>query len=380
MTPAARLSSSPVSLRGAIATMPVDDVFEWAARRGATGRLVVERDDVVRTFWLDGGAAVWETSNVPEEQLGQILLRSGLVDEKILSDALDARTHENVAFGKILVRFGAVAEEHLTAILTIKIREALCEVAAWTDGWFDFDNEDAPVSNRVPVAVELPVCVAQARLRQPRWAEIRRTIPHDGLGFAVRDRGGVVIGATGRVDGAKLLDILEQGRSAGDAIAALAGERFAVLDVLTDLVQVGAITVDPARGRGDLSRASADVVVAAIESRLGDGDRAGALSLAARALAVAPADPEIRRLYKEAERARVTEVARSLLSRHQVPRLRRSPAELDALELSDIERRTARRVDGRWDLLSLVRSSPFGEVPTLLAFATLAERGIIALS
>lgn len=360
--------------------MPVDDVFEWAARRGATGRLVVERDEIVRTFWLAGGAAVWETSNVPEEQLGQILLRSGLVDEKVLSAALDARTQENVAFGKILVRFGAVSEAHLAAILTIKIREALCEVAAWNDGWFDFDNEDIPVANRVPVSVELPVCVAQARLRQPRWVAIRAIIPHDGLGFAIRDHSAAVIGATGRVDGNRLLEIIEQGGSAGDAIAALAGERFAVLDVLADLTRLGALSIDPGRGRGDLSRASPEVVAAAIESRLGDGDRAGALSLAAQALALSPADPDIRRLYKDAERARVTEVARSLLSRHQVPRLRRSPAELDAMDLSDVEKRTARRVDGRWDLLSLVRSSPFGEVPTLLAFATLAERGIIALS
>jgi hypothetical protein len=369
-----------VSLRGSIATMPVDDVFEWAARRGATGRLVVERDEVVRTFWLAQGAAVWETSNVPEEQLGQILLRSGLVDEKVLADALDARTVENVAFGKILVRFGAVAEHHLTAILQIKIREALCEVAAWTEGFFDFDNEDIPVANRVPVAVELPVCVAQARLRAPRWHAIRKLIPNDSLGFAIRDRNAVMIGATGRIDGNRLLQVLDQGGAAGDMIAALAGERFAVLDVLADLVHLGALAVDAGRGRGDLSRASPEAVAAAIEARLGDGDRAGALSLAAQALAVSPADPDIRRLYKDAERARVTEVARSLLSRHQVPRLRRSPAELEALDLSDVEKRTARRVDGRWDLLSLVRSSPFGEVPTLLAFATLAERGIIALS
>ena len=369
-----------MSLRGAISTMPVDDVFEWAARRGATGRLVVERDEVVRAFWLAAGAAVWETSNVPEEQLGQILLRSGLVDEKVLAEALDARTHENVAFGKILVRLGAVSEAHLAAILTIKIREALCEVAAWTDGWFDFDAEEVPAASRVPVAVELPVCVAQARLRQPRWGKIRAFVPHDGLGFAIRDRAAALIGSTGRVDGPKLLEILERGGSAGDAIAALAGERFAVLDVLADLVELGALAIDPGRGRGDLSRASPEVVARAIRDRLGDGDRGGALALAARALAVAPADPEIRGLYKEAERARVTEVARQLLSRHQVPQLRRSPAELAALDLSDIEQRTARRVDGRWDLLSLVRSSPFGEVPTLLAFATLAERGIIALS
>ena len=97
-----------MSLRGAIATMPVDDVFEWAARRSVTGRLVVEREEVVRTFWLVSGAGVWETSNVPTEQLGQILLRSGLVDERQLAEALDARATSNVAFGKFLVMAGAV--------------------------------------------------------------------------------------------------------------------------------------------------------------------------------------------------------------------------------------------------------------------------------
>lgn len=368
-----------MSLRGSIATMPVEDVFDWAARRRVTGRLVVERDDLVRTFWLSAGVAVWETSNAPEEQLGQILLRSGLVDEQVLSDALDARTHENVAFGKILVMVGAVAEPHLVAILTIKVREALCEVAAWDDGMFDFDPGDIPAPNRIPVSVALPPCLDLARARHARWHAIRAAIPDDATSFLVDNPSGVVIGATGRVDGPRLLAVLEQGGTAGDAIASLAGERFATLDVLTDLLGVGAIRIDTSRRR-DLARASPETIARAIHARLAEGDRAGALVVASQALAARPGDADVRRLYKEAERARVTEVARSLLSRHQVPRLRRSPAELDALELSDVERRLAHRVDGRWDLLSLVRSSPFGEVPTLLAFATLAERGIIALS
>jgi len=366
-------------LRGSIATMPVDDVFEWAARRRVTGRLMVEREGIVRTFWLAGGVAVWETSNVPEEQLGQILLRSGLVDERILAEALDAGTHENVAFGKVLVRMGAVQEDHLIAILGIKVREALCEVAAWSDGLFDFDATAVPASDRVPVAVELPPCLVLARIRHLRWEQLRMTLPHDAIAFTVQERNAVLAGATGRVDGPRLLAVLERGGTAGDAIAALAGERFATLDVLADLVAVGTIAIDP-RSRVDLSRVPPAELAAQIESRLGDGDRSGALTLAAKALAIAPDHARIRQLFRDAERARVTEVARAYLSRHQVPRLRRSPEELDALGLSDVERRLAHRIDGRWDLLSLVRSSPFGEVPTLLAFATLAERGIIALS
>lgn len=360
--------------------MPVEDVFTWAERRGATGRLMVEREEVTRTFWLVDGAAVWETSNVPEEQLGQILVRSGLITEQALAGALDARAQGTASFGKVLVMVGAVSEADLAAILTTKVREAMCEVAAWGDGWFDFDPGDVPTASRVAVGVAPSQCLELARARQVRWIEIRAVIPSDELGFRIVNRAGVGIGAAGRVETDRLIRILEAGGSAGDAIAALAGERFVVLDVLTDLVAMGAIVPDPGRGKSDLSKASPDVLVPAIQARLAEGDRAGALSLAAQAIAVAPADAAIRRLYKDAERARVSELARALLAQHRVPRLRRAASELDHLGLSEVERRVARRVDGRWDLLSLVRSSPFGEVSTLLAFATLADRGIIALS
>ncbi len=360
--------------------MPVEDMFAWAERRKATGRLMVERDDVTRTFWLVDGAAVWETSNVPEEQLGQILVRSGLISEQALAEALDARAQGTASFGKVLVMVGAVSEIDLCAILAIKVREALCEVAAWTEGFFDFDPGDVPTASRVSVSVALPQCLELAKARQIRWIEIRAVIPSDDLGFTVHNRAAVSVGIAGRLDAKRLLQVLDRGGSAGDAIAALAGERFIVLDVLTDLLALGAIVVDPGRGRGDLSKASPEVLVSAIEARLSEGDRAGALTLAAQALVTAPGDPDLHRLYKEAERARVADVARALLSNHHVPRLRRAASELDHLGLSEVERRVARRVDGRWDLLSLVRSSPFGEVPTLLAFATLADRGIIALS
>ncbi len=369
-----------MSLRGTIATMPVEDVFAWAQRRRATGRLMVERDEITRTFWLADGEAVWETSNVAEEQLGQILVRSGLISEQALQEALDAKAQGTASFGKVLVMVGAVSEVDLAAILTTKVREALCEVAAWHEGWFDFDPGDVPAASRISVGLALPACLDLARSRQGRWDQIRAVISHDDLGFQIVNSEAVGIGVAGRLDVAQLRRVLDAGGSAGDAIAALAGERFVVLDVLTDLIRLGAVVPDPSRGRGNLAKATPEVVIPAIQARLAEGDRAGALSLAAQAMAVSPADPDLRRLYKEAERARVSEVARGLLARHHVPRLRRPASELDHLGLSEVERRVARRVDGRWDLLSLVRSSPFGEVSTLLAFATLADRGIIALS
>ena len=47
--------------------------------------------------------------------------------------------------------------------------------------------------------------------------------------------------------------------------------------------------------------------------------------------------------------------------------------------LSPAELELAARVDGRWDLLSLVRSANVREAEALLAFAHLAEVGVVEL-
>jgi hypothetical protein len=53
--------------------------------------------------------------------------------------------------------------------------------------------------------------------------------------------------------------------------------------------------------------------------------------------------------------------------------------ELEKLQLSAEERYLIGRIDGRWDLLSLMRVSPLREVEALITFQRLAERGVISL-
>jgi hypothetical protein len=97
--------------------------------------------------------------------------------------------------------------------------------------------------------------------------------------------------------------------------------------------------------------------------------------MAAQALHQDPSDAEVRRTFVQSERARVAEVARQLLSRHRVPRRVRAPRPNDQLTEAELE--LASRVDGRWDLLSLVKSANVREAEALLAFARLAEVGVV---
>jgi hypothetical protein len=155
--------------------------------------------------------------------------------------------------------------------------------------------------------------------------------------------------------------------------AGTGGERFAVLVTLTDWVNAGALTIDRRRrARTD----SAHELIAGARGRLRQGDRVGALDLARRALLQQPGDVEVRRAFSAVQRARVAEVARTLLAQHVVPR--RTGVESVA-ELGQFERELVLRVDGRWDLLSLIRTVPSREAEALLAFVRLAELGVVTL-
>jgi hypothetical protein len=102
--------------------------------------------------------------------------------------------------------------------------------------------------------------------------------------------------------------------------------------------------------------------------------------MATQALQQDPNDPEVRKTFSAIERARVAEVAKRLLARHRVPkRIKDVEKTGKNLGLSQAEIDLAARVDGRWDLLSLIRSANVREAEALLAFAHLAEVGVVDL-
>src|SRR5690349_15061932 len=91
------LVTIPRMLRGDVATMAVEAVLDWAARRRVSGLLSFEKGNAVRRLALSGGAILWTSSSEAEEQVGQILLAMGAIDAETLADALDVGTETEVA-------------------------------------------------------------------------------------------------------------------------------------------------------------------------------------------------------------------------------------------------------------------------------------------
>jgi hypothetical protein len=176
------------------------------------------------------------------------------------------------------------------------------------------------------------------------------------------------------IDAPRIWSLAGDRRTAADIAATFSGERYATYDALAKMIEAGRLTID----RRQRERTNSAVELAAgARGRLRQGDRAGAFAMAVQALHQDPSDAEVRKTFTQAERARVAEVAKQLLSRHRVPKRLQPPAPEHGLNATELE--LANRVDGRWDLLSLIKSAGVREAEALLAFAHLAEVGVVEL-
>ena len=355
--------------------MPAEDVLEWVGRRRLSTPITFERRGVLRSLIVDNGAIVWASSNRREEQLGAILVRSGLVAERALADALEARAETGVPLGKVVLMSGLIAEIDLIEILATKIRETVTDILTWTEGQFDVVPRSQPPATGVNAQLPIEICLTVARRRAARMTAIMEVLGSDEVLFNVPHDAQPPVAEAGQVvDVPRIWGLAGERHTAADIAAALAGERYATFDALARLVDAAKLTID----RRHRERTNSAVELAAgARTRLRQGDRAGALAMATQALRQDPSDAEVRKTFAQIERARVAEVAKQLLSRHRVPKRLRSPAPEHGLNTTELE--LANRIDGRWDLLSLVKSAGVREAEALLAFAHLAEVGVVEL-
>lgn len=368
-----------MSLRGSLSTMPAEEVLDWARRRKLTAPVTFERRGVTRTVLVEDGEIVCASSNRRDEQLGTVLVRSGLIAEGALTDALEARSETGVPLGKVLLLSGLTTEADLVAILATKIRETVTDVLAWRDGQFDVvPRARSPVPG-VNAQLSVDVCLTVAKRRTIRMGAIMNILGSDDATFYASPAASAPPPDPAEVvDPANVWIHAAENLTAASIAAAHAGERFATYDVLATMVENGALMLERRRRK---RTNSAVELAAGARGRLRRGERSAALAMAHQALQQDSTDPDVQTAFAQAERACVADVAKRLLARHCVPTRRCDLTDelCTTHQLSPTELELATRIDGRWDLMSLIKSATVREPEALLAVARLAELGLVEL-
>ncbi len=363
--------------------MSIEDVLTWLSRRLVCGSLTLEHGAAVRTFVCDAGYVASASSNDPSEELGRILLAKGLVDEPSMDEARQVQADTGVPLSRILSMVGKITEERLRALLEERALQAILDVFCWDEGTFAFEpTSDLPEAAELPIAVQLHVCLDEGRKRAAQWKVLRERIPSDNIVLRIADREALAatVAAAGPAQAAAFEAVagaLERGLSVGQMLADVGIARLPLFECLAALLEGGSLALPGALALGP--DAPVEALTAEAERLAAAGERLDAFELARRARLAAPRDGAVETLYRATERALFAELSRELLTSFRVPALLVEPGQIDGLDLSDPERALVRRVDGRWDLLSLMRSSSLREAEALITFKRLADRGIISL-
>jgi hypothetical protein len=115
----------------------------YVSRR--TGLLHFARGDALRSVRFDKGRMVHASTNDPQAQFGEILVRDALLTRAQLIQAQRVSREKGRRFGKVLGEMGLLSEGAFEDALALYVREVLLDVFSWEESVYSFE-ECAPAA------------------------------------------------------------------------------------------------------------------------------------------------------------------------------------------------------------------------------------------
>jgi len=399
--------------------MSLTEILQWLGNARKTGTLSIERNKVVKRILVREGRVIACSSQEPADMLGHFLVSRGKISEETLRSALAAQETKRSHLGRILVTMGALTEDDLRKMLEDKAQETIFGLFEWSDA--EFRYADGAIAEANIYAVNMRVEDILLRGAQ-RWDEMQRirTVFNDP---------GIVLRRTPRVPPAEVLrnrmakrivESINGERTVAEILLHAHGSEYLVTKFLYELFRAGVVEIagvkpverpapppvpEPeeildevetrtvpvaapaaaARPRAATAVAAAPAPSVAVDDLevarrlLNRGDFDAALEILDRAYKSHPSDEALRRILAEAEASFIEKAYRHYLPPPKVVALAKSVASLTTEHLSPTEFFLLSRIDGTWDVKSIIQITPLREVDVLRTLTRMREKGIIEL-
>ena len=367
-----------MSLTGNLRTMDLPEVLQWIAGGRKTGTLHLARGPVQKRISFVNGIIDASWSNDPRESLGQFLVRDSLVTEEQLFKALLRQETEGRLIGVILVGDGAVAEDDLRRALQLKVAETIYDLFLWPEGRFEFKDGDLPKPPGIPVDLPVMGVIMEGARRLDEWSRIREVFPTAGTSFSLP--GGIPAVVTERED-LKFLDLAGSGRTLAAIALETRRSEFETAVRAFDLHQRGFLAVARIQDLppvGDDTAVIRDLLTKAAES-YAQKRYDKALEAYEQVLAVDRLNQDAKKGLISVMEARDRARTMRKVNLDQVPVLLLDFKQLTTQDLDAQEGFVVSRVNGEWDVRSILKLCPMAEDDALMIFARLMERGVIEL-
>ncbi len=416
--------------------MSLPDLLQWLAGAEKTGTLRVEQGRGLKIIRVRAGVVTGCSSDDPSLRLGQFLLSRKKITEEQLRRALTQQEESSAFLGQVLVEMKVLTSDEVREELEAKAKEVIYSLFDWTEATFRFEDEEVDdCPEGFPVDLRVEDVLLRGLQRMDDLSMIRELLydPRLILRYTSKPPGPEIFGDD---SSRSMYSAIDGTRTLADILMHVHGTEYIVKRFLFDLHQDGYIEIaglqtpddeaapieeplslapleidvqalqDPAPpeelsepltpdakptskltspepeatavsecSQGDARRGT----VADASELMAQGDVEGALDILDRLYRKNPGDDALRRLTAEAEAAFVGKAYRHYLPADKVPILRSSLESMSSQSLTPQEFFLLSRIDGAWDVKSIIQVAPFEEVLALRTLKRLHEMEMIEL-
>ena len=365
-----------MSLTGNLRTMDLPEILQWISMGRKTGTLHIERRSVHKRIVFKKGVIHSSTSNDPRESMGQFLIRDRHVTEEQLFRALLRQETEGRLLGAILAGDGILSEEDMRKSLESKAEETIYDLFLWPEGKFEFKDGEMPANILVHVEMGVTSVIMEGIRRVDEWRRIKEVFPSMGTSFRVLVAGPPLDDAAEQ----QALTLAGAGKTLSEMSLEMRRSEFETAALILDLYNRGMVAVDQVKeDTPDDAVGSIQDLLSIARLRITERRWDAALQAFEKVLALDHLNQDAKKGLIAVGEARKKDRILRTVPLDNVPVLKMDVLSLTRQNFDAREGFVLSRVNGEWDVRSILKLCPMSEEDALLIFAHLLERKVIEL-
>jgi tetratricopeptide (TPR) repeat protein len=366
-----------MSLSGKLKTMDLPEVLQWVAMGRKTGSLAFFRDKSRIHIFIKDGQIISSRSNDPTKQLGQFLLFQGKITEQQLKQAFEMHQRYNVILGKMLVIENMVSQEDVQSALRERTEEIIYDLFLWDDGYFHFTAGELNLGDLIQIKVDINSVLFEGVRRKDEWVRIRSVFPNNSVILSLHSNIDLKTLSLTPLQ-KKLLYLVTLKKPISEIILELHGSDFLVNFELFRLFEKNIVDAPVATHSPVEEITPAKLFNKGLEL-MKNGNYREAISTFQEGLKLDPDNIWAPEQIDRAEKALCQEYYQGIIPSGKIPYFLIPESSLIGQNLTHEEGFIASRINGTWDVKSIVVLSPLRELEILQILEKLMKLGLIAL-